>query len=174
MLGIGLSYLPILHHFAMEPELFLIIVIAPLLFNDSQNANLKKVFTTFKSTFALSVILAIIMTVIIEVILNWQFTLFSLPLAILLGTIVTPTDAVAVKSILTRWHKLVQLQTNQQNMINSDTLNEEYVQGFQLEYQYLSDSVANHTITKAVAKELADVIANSELVQFQTHYFGNE
>ncbi|MCT4395517.1 hypothetical protein [Periweissella beninensis] len=77
-------------------------------------------------------------------------------------------------SYLTRWHKLVQLQTNQQNMINSDTLNEAYVQGFQLEYQYLSDSVANHTITKAVAKELAGVIANAELVQFQTHYFGNE
>ncbi|MBM7543843.1 hypothetical protein JOC59_000547 [Weissella beninensis] len=33
-------------------------------------------------------------------------------------------------SYLTRWHKLVQLQTNQQNMINSDTLNEAYVQGF--------------------------------------------
>lgn len=98
-LGILLSFLPIFHHFEMEPELFLIIVIAPLLFNDSQNANFKKVFKTFKSTFALSVILAVIMILIIGVILNWQFALFTLPLAILLGAIVTPTDAVAVKSI---------------------------------------------------------------------------
>lgn len=98
-IGVGLSFVPILHHFEMEPELFLLVVIALLMFNDSQNINLKSILRHFKSTFALSVILAVITIVMIGFVVSWRVAVFTLPLAIALGAIVAPTDAVAVKSV---------------------------------------------------------------------------
>lgn len=97
--GAGLSLLPQFSHFTIEPEVFLLVVIAPLLFNDSQNTKLRELAKYFKTTFAVAVILAILTIILIGVVLNWQFTFFSLPLAIALSAIVTPTDAVAVKSV---------------------------------------------------------------------------
>lgn len=97
--GIGLSLFPQFHRFQIEPGLFLLVVIAPLLFNDSQNTKLSELAKYFKTTFAVAVVLAILTIVIIGVVLNWQFTYFTLPLAITLSAIVTPTDAVAVKSV---------------------------------------------------------------------------
>lgn len=97
--GMLLSLIPPLADFQMEPELFLLIIIAPLLFNDSQNTKLSELVKQTKSTFAVAVILAVITIVIIGFVLNWQFSVFTLPLAIALSAIVTPTDAVAVKSV---------------------------------------------------------------------------
>ncbi|MGX6996674.1 sodium:proton antiporter [Weissella fabalis] len=97
--GMLLSLIPPLAHFQMQPELFLLIIIAPLLFNDSQNTKLSELVKQTKSTFAVAVILAIITIVVIGFVLNWRFGVFTLPLAIALSAIVTPTDAVAVKSV---------------------------------------------------------------------------
>lgn len=97
--GMVLSLLPQFHHFQMEPGLFLLVIIAPLLFNDSQNTKLSELAQYFKTTFAVAVVLAMLTIIIIGLVLNWQFTYFTLPLAIALSAIVTPTDAVAVKSV---------------------------------------------------------------------------
>ncbi|QBO37353.1 sodium:proton antiporter [Periweissella cryptocerci] len=98
-IGIGLSFIPLLNHFEMEPKLFLLVIIAPLMFNDSQNINLKSILRHFKSTFTLAVILAVLTIVLIGFVVNWRVAVFTLPLAIALGSIVAPTDAVAVKSV---------------------------------------------------------------------------
>lgn len=100
-IGVGmlLSLAPQFAHFQMQPELFLLVIIAPLLFNDSQNTKLRELAKYFETTFAVAVVLAIITIIMIGAVLNWQFSYFTLPLAIALSAIVTPTDAVAVKSV---------------------------------------------------------------------------
>lgn len=69
------------------------------MFNDGQNTSLNRLTRQFGTTFSLSVELAILSIIIVGLITHWLVPHLSLPLAIALGAIITPTDAVAVSSI---------------------------------------------------------------------------
>lgn len=99
IIGIILSYVPAISGFELEPEFFMLLIIAPLMFIDGQKQSFNKIVRQFQGIFLLSVGLAFITVIIVGVITDWIEAKWTLPLAIALAAIVTPTDAVAVKSL---------------------------------------------------------------------------
>lgn len=88
--------------FTMHPELFMMAVIAPLMFNDGQNQSFKVLSKNIRNILSLTVTFALVAVIIIGTALHFTFPqVFSLPLAFMLAAIITPTDAVAVKSLTT-------------------------------------------------------------------------
>ena len=97
--GLVLSFFPIYKHFELEPEIFLLVIISVLMFNDGQHTSLSRLTHQFGTTFSLSVVLAIISILIVGLVTHLIIPSMPLALAFALGAIITPTDAVAVSSI---------------------------------------------------------------------------
>lgn len=99
--GVLLASLPTAAtNFTMHPELFMMVVIAPLMFNDGQNQSFRYLSKNYKSIFSTSVLLALVTVLVAGSILHLAMpTVFPFALAFILAAIITPTDAVAVKSI---------------------------------------------------------------------------
>ncbi|GAK30856.1 NhaP-type Na+/H+ and K+/H+ antiporter [Weissella oryzae SG25] len=98
-IGVMLSLTPFFKNFELQPEFFLLVIIAPIMFIDGQKQSFTKIKQRFSVIFLLSVILALVSTLIFGLLTNIFETGWTLPLAIALAAIVTPTDAVAVKSL---------------------------------------------------------------------------
>lgn len=99
--GIILASLPTeATNFTMHPELFMMVIIAPLMFNDGQNQSFRYLSSHYKEILSITVGLALVTVLITGSVLHLAFPqTFSFALAFMLAAIVTPTDAVAVKSI---------------------------------------------------------------------------
>jgi CPA1 family monovalent cation:H+ antiporter len=100
--GLILSILPVFRHFELEPEIFMLVIISMLMFNDGQNTNLSRLTRHMGTTFSLAVELVIITILIVGFLTHWLIPSISLALAFALGAIIVPTDAVAVSSITTK------------------------------------------------------------------------
>jgi len=97
--GLLLSLVPLFSHFTLEPEIFLMAIISPLMFNDGQNADTKSMRGKIGTTFSLSVLLVIASITIAGFLSHSILPTIPLALAFALAAIITPTDAVAVSSI---------------------------------------------------------------------------
>lgn len=97
--GLLLSLFPIYQHFELEPEIFLLVIISVLMFNDGQRTSLSRLTHQFGTTFSLAVELAILSILAVGFITHLIIPSMPLALAFALGAIITPTDAVAVTSI---------------------------------------------------------------------------
>lgn len=102
LIGVGLilSFLPEFQNFELEPEFFMMLIIAPLMFYEGSKTSLKKVRKNFRGIFFLSITLAVVTVLLVAVLTNNIMGSWIFPLAICFAAIVTPTDAVAVKSII--------------------------------------------------------------------------
>ncbi|QBO35198.1 sodium:proton antiporter [Periweissella cryptocerci] len=99
VIGVLLSLTSIMRNFELEPEYFMLLIIAPLMFNDGQKTSLKGVRKNVRAIFLLAVVLAVVTVAIVGMLANRLEVQWTLPLALALAAIVTPTDAVAVKSL---------------------------------------------------------------------------
>ncbi len=100
--GVVLAIIPDLKTFQLEPEIFMLLIIAPLMFNDGQNTSSRQLARALSRTMSMAVYLALFTVIILG--LGLHFLLphsLSLPVAFMLAAIITPTDAVAVKSLTT-------------------------------------------------------------------------
>lgn len=97
--GLILSLVPSFADFQLEPELFMLLIIAPLMFNDGQTTDAAVLRRNLGSTLSLAVLLAAISILLGGFLAHSLWLAIPLPLAFALSAIVTPTDAVAVKSI---------------------------------------------------------------------------
>ncbi|MFD1421052.1 Na+/H+ antiporter [Lactiplantibacillus songbeiensis] len=100
--GLLLALTPLYRHFELEPEVFLFAIISVLMFNDGQNTSMRKLSHQIRTTLSLAVVLAIVTILIVGTVTHLIMPQFSLALALALGAIITPTDAVAVSSITTK------------------------------------------------------------------------
>lgn len=99
--GALLSLVPLYHHFILEPEVFMLLIIAPLMFYDGRNANATELRNNLGSVMSMAVVLAILTVVLMGYLSHAILVTLPLALAFALAAIVTPTDAVAVSSITT-------------------------------------------------------------------------
>lgn len=99
IVGVAMSFTPIFNNFELEPEFFMLIIIAPIMFIDGQKQSFSKIKKRFGGIWTLSVVLAVVTALVVGMITNHVEVAWTLPLAITLAAIVTPTDAVAVKSL---------------------------------------------------------------------------
>lgn len=87
----------------LDPELFLMLVIAPLLFNEAQKMKLpkrlKEMQYFFKTTFALAWVLAAVTILLIGFFAGYVLKGYPLAVCIALAAILTPTDATALLSL---------------------------------------------------------------------------
>jgi len=97
--GLVLAFIPLYKHFELEPEVFLLVIISVLMFNDGQHTSLSRLTHQVGTTFSLSVELAIISILIVGFVTHLIIPSIPLAIAFALGAIITPTDAVAVSSI---------------------------------------------------------------------------
>lgn len=98
-MGWGLSFMPVFHNFKLEPEFFMLLIIAPLMFIDGQKQSFANIRRRFQGILLLSVALAVVTAIAVGLITKQIEAQWTLPLALALAAIVTPTDAVAVKSM---------------------------------------------------------------------------
>ena len=83
----------------LDPELFLVLFIAPLLYDEARNANLGDLWRHKKPILVYAVGLVLAIVLIVGFALHWAMPSIPLAAAFALGAALGPTDAVAVASV---------------------------------------------------------------------------
>ncbi|GAA3095925.1 CPA1 family monovalent cation:H+ antiporter [Kribbella aluminosa] len=98
-LGIGASYLPSTPAIHIEPEIILAGVLPPLLYTSAVKLPVIDVRRNFGLISWLSVVMVIVSALVIGALVHALFPGISFALAVALGAVVSPTDAVAATAI---------------------------------------------------------------------------
>lgn len=98
--GIIISFFPNFKHFELEPEFFMLGIIAPLMFYEGKKISFKVIKKKFSGIFFLSITLSLITALLVTLVSNQLMPHWSIPLAVCFAAIVTPTDSAAVTSII--------------------------------------------------------------------------
>jgi CPA1 family monovalent cation:H+ antiporter len=98
-LGIGASYLPSTPAIHIEPEIILAGVLPPLLYSSAVQLPVLDVRRNFALISWLSFVMVIVSALAIGAIVHAAFPSISFALAVALGAVVSPTDAVAATAI---------------------------------------------------------------------------
>lgn len=99
LLGVGISLLPQVGAFEIEPEWILAGVLPPLLYATSVSMPTMDFRRDFTAISGLSVVLVVISSVALGFGFAWLIPGIGLPVGIALGAIVSPTDAVATSIV---------------------------------------------------------------------------
>lgn len=100
IIGVLMAIIPGLANIevSLDPEWFMVLIIAPLLFYEGQQTKIRVVSRNLKQIIQLAVILAIItiffLTITLKVVFGWPIAL-----ALAFAAIATPTDATALESV---------------------------------------------------------------------------
>lgn len=97
-LGMLITLVPTFN-FSFNPEFFMGIIIAPLLFFEGQQNRIYSIARSWRSIISITVIMIIIATTVDTLGLKWLFGL-SFPVSLILAAISTPTDATATESVI--------------------------------------------------------------------------
>ncbi|WP_239616505.1 Na+/H+ antiporter [Cohnella mopanensis] len=103
-LGIIVALVPSGIHLELEPELFFVLFIAPLLYNDGKHTPRKELWKLRAPIMLLAVGLVFITVFLVGYAIHWMIPSISLPAAFGLAAILSPTDAVAVSALAGRIH----------------------------------------------------------------------
>lgn len=99
-LGIGIALLAIAPiEVNLDPELFLVLFIAPLLFNDALEADKKNLWDNKATIVSFAIGLVVVITLCVGFVLHWLVPSIPLAAAFALGAALGPTDAVAVQAL---------------------------------------------------------------------------
>lgn len=99
VLGILLA-LPLTNQsLTLSPELFLLLFIAPILFNDGVNVDKKAIWRERKSIFSLSIGLVFVTVGLLGTFIHWLLPDLPFAAAFALAAALAPTDAVAVSAL---------------------------------------------------------------------------
>jgi len=95
VVGAAASLLPVLGRIDVDPEVFLLLFIPPLLFADARVLPRRDLLHVLRPVLLLAVGLVVLTVVAVGYFLHWLVPAMPLAVAFTLGAIVTPTDAVA-------------------------------------------------------------------------------
>lgn len=99
VLGLIASQMPFFPDVQLDPELFLVLFIAPLLYLEAHEINKSQLLESLKLSLSLAIGLAIFTMVVVGFSLHALWPMFPLAAALALGAALGPTDAVAVSSL---------------------------------------------------------------------------
>lgn len=89
------SLLPGLDQVSLDPEIFLLLFIPPLLFADARVLPRRDLIRVLRPVLLLAIGLVVLTVVVVGYVIHWLVPAVPLAVAFTLGAIVTPTDAVA-------------------------------------------------------------------------------
>lgn len=100
LVGVGLYLIPVLSHHIekFDSEIFIGLIVAPLLFFEGQATRLNAVGKELKHIIQTTVVLVILATIVAGFSIR-LLGMVSLPLAFILAAVSTPTDATAMESV---------------------------------------------------------------------------
>lgn len=104
--------------FTINSDLFLVLFIAPLLFDESKSANNRELMKSIGAVLSLAIGLVLVTALVIAFTLHWIVPSVSLAAAFALGAALGPTDAVAVASL----GKEVNLNRRQKTLLTGEAL----------------------------------------------------
>lgn len=100
ILGAAVTFIPnIPLNFEFESEMFMMLIIAPLLFTDGFNTSLKNIWLYKKPIIYMAIFLVLVTVVVVGSIIHLLLPMIPWAACFVLAAILSPTDAVAVKSI---------------------------------------------------------------------------
>ncbi|MBY3620933.1 Na+/H+ antiporter [Acinetobacter sp. CUI P1] len=99
VLGMLITMLPLHYELKLNPELFLLLFIAPLLFNDGRHANKEALWKQKKKILLLALGLVFITVAVMGYFLNWLLPVIPMAASFALAAALAPTDAVAVGAL---------------------------------------------------------------------------
>ena len=100
ILGAAVTFVPNLPlHFEFESEMFMMLVIAPLLFTDGFNSSLKNIWLYKRPIIYMSIFLVLVTVIVVGSIIHLLLPMIPWAACFVLAAVLSPTDAVAVKSI---------------------------------------------------------------------------
>lgn len=117
-IGLALSLLPNFQHFELNPELFFMIIVAPIIFNEAQNTSRRALARNILTTLSLAIILVGATIIVTGFLVHSVLPDLSLALAFALAAIVTPTDTVAVSSVT----KNLPIPESMMNILENESL----------------------------------------------------
>ena len=118
-LGLGIALLASTNiTIGLDPELFLVLFIAPLLYDEAKNADKAALWTHIKPVLSLAIGLVVATTLIIGFTLNLIIPSIPLFAAFALGAALGPTDAVAVTSL----SKEIAIPARQKSVLKGELL----------------------------------------------------
>jgi len=103
-LGSAVTYFFSEFHLELEPELFFVLFIAPLLYNDGKMTPRSELWRLRAPILLLAVGLVFVTVFVGGYIIHWMIPSMPLPVAFGLASILSPTDAVAVGALAGRIH----------------------------------------------------------------------
>ncbi|MEC0240110.1 Na+/H+ antiporter [Paenibacillus dokdonensis] len=99
VLGMLITWLPLHYELKLNPELFLLLFIAPLLFNDGKHADKGALWKLKKPILLLALGLVFVTVAVMGYFLNWLLPVIPLAASFALAAALAPTDAVAVGAL---------------------------------------------------------------------------
>lgn len=99
VLGFGVALLSFVHSFELESELFMLVFLAPLLFNEGQMVDKKALWKEKKAVLTLSILLVFITVGILGYVIHLLVPLAPWAACFALSAALAPTDAVAVGAL---------------------------------------------------------------------------
>ncbi len=97
--GLALSFMPAIPNIELDPDVVLFGVLPPLLFNASLDSSYLNLRANIRPVALLSVGLVLFTTVVVGAVAHWVGPDLGWPLALVLGAVVSPPDAVATTAI---------------------------------------------------------------------------
>lgn len=98
-LGMILAIFTSLHVFELSSEFFMLLFLAPLLFNDGVNVSKKALWEARKAIFTLSIVLVFITVGVLGCVIHWLIPELPWAGSFALAAALAPTDAVAVSAL---------------------------------------------------------------------------
>jgi monovalent cation/hydrogen antiporter len=102
--GLLVSVVPGLPHISLNPDLVFVVMLPPLLFSAAYNTSWREFRRNFSTIFSLSFTLVAFTTVGIGLVAHWILPNMDWRLGLVLGAILSPTDAIAATAIGKRLH----------------------------------------------------------------------
>lgn len=99
-IGLGIFLACIGTKMELEPELFMLLFIPPLLFEDGRKTKLTNFIKRIREIIGLALVLVLLTVIGIGYLLYWLVPNISLPAAFALAAVLSPTDAVALGGIV--------------------------------------------------------------------------
>ena len=118
LLGVVARFLPFFPNVQLDPELFMVLFIAPLLYYEAHSINKSVLIGEIKLSLSLAVGLAALTMIAVGISLHAVWTTIPLAAALALGAALGPTDAVAVSSL----GNDVALSSRQRSIVEGESL----------------------------------------------------
>jgi CPA1 family monovalent cation:H+ antiporter len=117
-IGIALTFLPISFEMTLEPELFLVLFIAPLLFEDAKKADKPALWRLKHPILLLAIGLVFATTLVVGFAINLLIPSIPLAAAFALAAALAPTDAVSVAS----FKETATISDDRENLLKGEAL----------------------------------------------------